>query len=637
MSANRYSDYSRDELLKKIYQLEKKRYGLVWEDKPEEVAERCDRELPVLVHRPEKEITEDPGGPTNILIEGDNYHALFALNFTHRRKVDVIYIDPPYNTGARDWKYNNDYVDINDRYRHSKWLSMMSKRLRLAKNLLKEDGIICVTIDDYEIARLAQLLEEIFGESNHLGTVVIRNNPAGRSTVRGFAVAHEYALFFSRSEKVAISRLERTPEQIARYKQKDDIGNFEWGNFRKHGGSTTYRKERPRQFYPIYVEGEKIRIPELEWDASHRSWKILSDPTQGEEVLWPIDSRGNERVWSFGHETTRTILDQLRVHPDSEGKTAIYRKWRLNEEGRLPDTWWDRREYSAAAYGTNLLKNIFDASQAFSYPKSLFAVIDCLRVAGSRKDAVVLDFFAGSATTGQAVLEMNRADGGQRRFILCTNDENGIAEEVCYERIRRVISGRAGFDTSKQLLFEVKLNLKAIRRISDIFEEIERLQEEQGHNFRKTEVKVEDEYLRLYGIEEEHGARRPTNLKYFTTAFVPNIVTDNDKRVLVSRSTELLCIAEDTFEKVSGREYEYAIFKNLKRWTAIIYDEDAIDCCVADLNELRPKSNTNIYVFSYDQNCDQYDFEDLKIKYRVKPVPEAILNVYRRNAKLRRK
>ncbi|HEV7700034.1 MAG TPA: site-specific DNA-methyltransferase [Pyrinomonadaceae bacterium] len=637
MAKNNYIDYSPEQLREKIRQLEKKRYGLVWEDKPEDVADRCDRELPVLVHQEGKEIADDPGGPNNLLIEGDNYHALFALNFTHRRKVDVIYIDPPYNTGARDWKYNNDYVDINDRYRHSKWLSMMSKRLRLAKNLLREDGVICVTIDDYEFARLNTLLDEVFGETNHLGTVVIRNNPAGRSTVRGFAVAHEYALFFARSEKASISRLERTAKQIARYKEKDEVGAFEWGNFRKHGGSTTYRTERPRQFYPIYVGGNNIRVPSLDWDEDQRSWNVLDEPKPSEEVLWPIDSKGNERVWSFGHETTRTILHELRVSPDSEGKTALYRRWRLNEEGRLPHTWWDRREYSAAAYGTNLLKNIFGTSQSFSYPKSLFAVIDCLKVASSKRDAVILDFFAGSATTAQAVLEMNRQDGGSRRFIVCTNNENNIAEEVCYERIRRVIGGNPGFDTSKQLLLETKLTLTVLKDLDEVFDNIEQLKNSLAPTFHKFEVKSEDQYLRVYGIFTDSDPKRPANLKYFSTDFVPNIMTDNDKRILVSRSTELLCIAEDTFDELSCKEQQYAIFRNAKRSTAIIYDEDWIDSCVDELNRLKPSGTATVYVFSYDQDYDQRDFAELSIKFKVKPIPEAILNVYRRNARLRKK
>jgi adenine-specific DNA-methyltransferase len=305
----------------------------------------------------------------------------------------------------------------------------------------------------------------------------------------------------------------------------------------------------------------------------------------------------------------------------------------------LPLTWWDRKEYSATSYGTNLLKEIFGTTQVFSYPKSLFAVIDCLKVMSDKKDAIILDFFAGSATTGQAVLEMNKADGGSRRFILCTNNENKIAEEVSYERIKHNVNGNAGFDTSRELVFETKINLTALRNIDNIFEEIEQLKEEKGEKFKRIEVKVENEFLRVFGVRNDEDSKRPANLKYFTTDFVPNILTDNDKRVLVSRSTELLCIAEDTFERIaaSSKKNEWAIYKNYQHSTAIIYDENAIEGCVEKLNELKRIGTTTIYVFSYDQEFNSEDFEGLNIKFRVKPIPEAILNVYRRNAKLRKK
>src|SRR3989344_766823 len=201
----------------------RKHYGLVWEDEkePEQIVLDCQVKIPILKEIKSKKIIKDEEKPFNVLIEGDNYHALSVLNYTHKGKIDVIYIDPPYNTAAKDWKYNNDFVDINDGYRHSKWLSFMSKRLSLAKNLLTEKGIICVTIDDYEISRLLILMEEIFGEFNHLGTIAIRNNPAGRSTTKGISITHEYAIFFGKSSKSKVGRLERNQKQIDRYGEED--------------------------------------------------------------------------------------------------------------------------------------------------------------------------------------------------------------------------------------------------------------------------------------------------------------------------------------------------------------------------------------------------------------------------------
>ena len=203
------------ELLKKINQLEgltndekallinlvstKKKYGLVWDDKPEDVEEILREYLPILKEDNSRAIQSSSIAPNHILIEGDNLHALTALTFTHEGKIDVIYIDPPYNTGARDWKYNNNYVDETDPYRHSKWLAMMSRRLVIAKKLLAREGIIMVTIDDYEMHHLWCLLEQIFGYENHLGTIAIRINPGGRKSKRKVAAQHEYAIIFAKS------------------------------------------------------------------------------------------------------------------------------------------------------------------------------------------------------------------------------------------------------------------------------------------------------------------------------------------------------------------------------------------------------------------------------------------------------
>jgi adenine-specific DNA-methyltransferase len=255
------------------------------------------------------------GAQHHTLIEADNYHALQLLEWLYEEKVDCIYIDPPYNTGARTWKYNNNYVDDNDSYKHSKWLAMMKRRLLLAMRLLKPSGLMVITIDDYEMHRLRMLLDDLPFSSEVLGVVPIKNNPAGRTTVRGFAVAHEYAVFVARSPIAKISRIERTPEQIARYKERDELGFFEWTNFRKHGGTNTYKTTRPRQFYPIYVQGQTIRIPKLEWNEDRREYDVLEKHSRDEIVLWPIDSHGAERIWDFIPTTAQDNLQHLSVRP----------------------------------------------------------------------------------------------------------------------------------------------------------------------------------------------------------------------------------------------------------------------------------------------------------------------------------
>jgi adenine-specific DNA-methyltransferase len=282
----KYDDYSKEQLIEEIKRLKQpKKFGLVWEEHTEEVIEQFKTNFPVLYEIPQRAICTE-NQPTNLIIEGDNYHALSVLNVTHKGKIDVIYIDPPYNTGARDWKYNNDFVDGQDSYKHSKWLSFMKKRLVIARELLKKEGIIIATIDDYEVAPLTLLINQIFGEDNHLGTVVIKNNPSGRSTTKGFAVAHEYALFYSFLPNAKICRLQRNDEQIARYKEKDEIGYYEWVNFRARYSTVAQTMQ-----YPLFVKKDcsGFRIPTLIWNEIDKTHELLEEPKESELVKYPID------------------------------------------------------------------------------------------------------------------------------------------------------------------------------------------------------------------------------------------------------------------------------------------------------------------------------------------------------------
>ena len=261
MKNSNYSDWSKEDLVKEIEKLKKrKKFGLVWEDKPENVVELCKEKLPILKESKEKQILTKEDSQTNILIEGDNYHAISVLNYTHKGKIDVIYIDPPYNTGARDWKYNNNFVDAEDPYKHTKWISFMNHRLQLAKNLLTKNGVICCTIDDNELPRLWLLMEEIFLEKNHLGTVVIRINPGGRKSKRSVALQHEYALFFSRSDSAKIAPIQINPEDKTHTYKKDENGEwYEERNLRKEGADSLAEKDSKR-YYPIYYDPKTKKL-----------------------------------------------------------------------------------------------------------------------------------------------------------------------------------------------------------------------------------------------------------------------------------------------------------------------------------------------------------------------------------------
>jgi adenine-specific DNA-methyltransferase len=367
-----------------------------------------------------------PDKPWHVLINSDNFHALQLLLYAYEGKVDVIYIDPPYNTGARDWKYNNDYVDKTDSFRHSKWLSMMKKRLLLAKRLLKRGGIMVIAIDDCEVHHLRTLAEDVTPELRELGVVVVRTSPSGRPTLSSFRIQHDYAIFYGKGEEATVGQLDKSEAQNSFYSETDKDGRFAWVNLRKRGGANTRRAARPKQFYPIYVCDDQIRIPALSWDNARRDYDIQDAAKKSEKVIWPISPTGEERIWSLAPNTARTFLrdKSLRVESKNEDEPQIYRKQRPASEGSQPSTFWDRADYSTVEHGSVLLTDLFSKANVFDFPKSLYTVIDCLRVAGADKaDSLVLDFFGGSGTTLHATALMNARDGGSRRAILVTNNE----------------------------------------------------------------------------------------------------------------------------------------------------------------------------------------------------------------------
>jgi len=263
------------------------------------------------------------------LIKSENYQALNTLREKFKGRVDVTYIDPPYNTDASEIIYANDY-------KHSTWLTFIADRLILNDQFLKPSGITCITIDDFELHRLRSCLEQTLPKNEFLGVVAIRNNPAGRSSIKGFSISHEYAVFSAKTEKGRIGRVERTADQIARYGEEDETGFFEWVNFRKHGGANAMRSARRRLFYPFYASETSFRIPKMVWDSDSESWAPMEKPRAGESIVWPTTNDGEEKTWKWGHETALEKSDDLTVRPDRDGRPAIYMKSRLQDEGRLP-------------------------------------------------------------------------------------------------------------------------------------------------------------------------------------------------------------------------------------------------------------------------------------------------------------
>ena len=408
-------------LLSYLTDLEKdvngKKYGLVFEEHREEIDEVLDTHTPVLTES--KDLFIDNGGQMNFLIEGDNLASLKLLKKTHKGKIDLIYIDPPYNTGASNWIYDNDYVDGNDLFKHSKWLSMMQSRLTLAKNLLTDKGVLICAIDENESATLRLLLDDIFGADYEYNCITIIHNPRGIQG-KNFSYTNEFAYFvIPKGDKIIGER----------HLSDDEIY---WSPLR-NWGSESLRTDARNCFYPIIVNDDKIiGFGNVSPNDYHpKKNELLED---GSIAVYPIDAKGVERKWRYARQSVEGILDYLAVK-----KTRGVYDIELGKTFGTYKTVWSDPKYDANGYGKQLLNSILP-NCSFDFPKSLWNVYDCLySVVAKKSDATILDFFAGSGTTGHAVMKLNAEDGGNRKFILCTNNENNICRDVTYERIKRVI------------------------------------------------------------------------------------------------------------------------------------------------------------------------------------------------------
>ena len=402
-----------------------KKYGLVWEYKPEEVEERLRDHLPVLTEVKERAIlSTDADAPNHILIEGDNLEALTALSYSHEGKIDVIYIDPPYNTGNKDFTYNDDYVDREDGFRHSKWLSFIFKRLRIAKRLLTDKGFIFISIDDNEQANLKMLCDEVFGEKQFKSNSIIMNNRGGRD-YGGVALQHDYILIYSKS----IGELNLINDTDKQFQYQDEIGGFNLMELRNRNVKFNI-DNRPNLCYPFYVNPQK--------SDSNGLLELSLEPKDGFVEVYPAKSNGIQTVWRWGKEekSRKNLNKEIFGKVNRNGGYMIVQKYRKTV--RMQRSIWDDKEF-VNERGSEVLKEIL-TQNIFSYPKSLFTIKRVLEL-GSDESSIILDFFAGSGTTLHATMQLNAEDGGNRQCILVTNNENNICEEVTYERNKRVING----------------------------------------------------------------------------------------------------------------------------------------------------------------------------------------------------
>ena len=516
-----------------------KKYGLVWEDKPEDVEERLREELPVLVEDISKAIiSTEADAPNHILIEGDNLETLTALAYTHEGKIDVIYIDPPYNTGNNDFVYNDKFVDKEDSYRHSKWLSFMAKRLCIAKQLLSDKGVIFISIDDNEQAQLKLLCDEIFGENNFIASCVRKRRDSQANLSHNISPIHEYVFIFC--------------------KRYDDLLNK----------------------IPAIIDDKDYRNPDNDPRGPYKTMPCTNKVGAVYSVTTPTGRIITEE-WRFKKETYDALLEDNRlVFPrGGEGKPRykLFLRDKKNE-GVLANTWLS--EIASNQQGTIELKDIFD-ELPFNNPKPI-GLLKFLLILGSQTNSTILDFFAGSGTTLHATMQLNAEDGGHRKCILVTNNENNICEEVTYERNKRVIKG---YTTPKG---------------------------------------------------EEVAGLAGNTLRYYRTSFVGRNRSIKNMRQLMNLSTDMLCIKEDLYmeQPKFGEQPTYKnvfrYFDNSKKRMMIIYREEAVQQLVELIQKTDYEGKMLVYVFSPSEDPWEGEFDEVQDRVQLCALPQAIYNAYRR-------
>ncbi len=557
-----YSKLEKDDLLKVIEKLEsRKKYGLIWDEEKtkEQFEKESENALPVLKEVKGKEIKTDSAKPTNILIEGDNYHALSVLNYTHQGKIDVIYIDPPYNTGNKDFKYNDRWVDREDTYRHSKWLSFIIKRLRLAKKLLKDDGAIFISIDDNEQAQLKLVCNEVFGEDNFIANVIWEKKFSPQNDAKWFSDNHDYLLVYARNKELwRPNLLPRTEASNARFSNPDKDSRGDWVS-----ADMTVKTYSKNYDYPIKTPTGKIVMP-----TKGRCW---ATPKEKVELLIK-----DNRIWfgKSGGNVPRVKIFRSEV-----------------QEGIVPLTIWKHSEVGHNQEARQELKNILHDA-LFDNPKPTRLIQRIIQLA-TTKDSLILDFMAGSGTTGHAVLKSNQEDNGSRQFILCTNNElNGFEKE----------------------LKEKGMSDKEIQ--------------EYGICRYITYPRIEKVINGYKNLKNEKINGLGGNLKYYKTSFVKTSISRDDLKMRITREcTEMLCLREGIFDEKKIKA-DFRIFEQNGRIMAVYYalERDGLGQLKKNLDKMEGKKI--LYCFTLDPlGLDKKDFSDWQ-GVSVEPIPQKILDIY---------
>jgi adenine-specific DNA-methyltransferase len=562
-------DLSREELIALIKKYEaKKKYGLVWEDEKtrEDFESKSAQFIPLLSEVKKQRIISDPKLKPNYLIEGDNYFALSILKYTHFESIDLIYIDPPYNTGNNDFKYNDRFVEKEDTFRHSMWLSFMSKRLRLAKDLLSSNGVIFVSIGDDEQANLRLLMDDIFGEANFVACVPrLAKTSSDKGTF--YAPSKDYVLAYRHPQRQGKFNDVLDEEYRKRFKEKDERGNF--ATVGLYQAALDPMRGCVNQRYWIECPDGSFIIPPGNVFPKQVSAGSHIPPETREDKVWRWSFERylkDKDKLVFKKSKRSPMLNEKFQKSDWNVDTKYYLEDR-EESGKRPRDWMD------SFLNTQGSNEITKYGLEFSYPKPTSLIKYLIQISHSSKDIIVLDFFAGSGTTGDAVLQLNSEDGGNRQFILVTNNEDNICDEVTYPRLKKAIKG---FKSNK------------------------------------------DESVEGLG----------GNLNFFKTKFLRKSLSSDDLKIKVTENCiDLLCFKEGIFDEVDSNE-SFSIFKNSEYVLGIYHTYDNFD-----LDELKNQLNSfkemkkKAYVFTFDKSgLNPNDFLGWK-GITLEPIPQKILEV----------
>lgn len=552
----------------------KKKYGLVWEDKPEDVEELLRENLPVLKEVKEKAIVNGEEHPNHILIEGDNLHALTALTFTHEGRIDVIYIDPPYNTGNKDFRYFDSrfdkVVDIDKEhpFRHSMWLSFMNKRLQIAKRLLSNNGVIFISIDDNEQSQLKLLCDEVFGENNFIGAIVWFKKRKGSFLSNQLVSLTEYLLPYRKNEPIHL--FGGTPDNSESQPIIKRTNSRKTLTFK----SSTVNTKLKDGIYKKGKYGEANNSSILLNDFEVKDKVIISDFSVEAPFVWTQEFLDEEII-----KGTEVLINTLNL------QVRVIRH--NNDSVKAMPSFIDGREIGATnedAY--ELLKSIFNTERLFPYSKPLNLIKKVIESASYfHKSSTILDFFAGSGTTLHATMALNSEDDGNRQCILVTNNENNICEEVTYERNKRVIEGYT--------------NAKG--------EKIEGLH---NNNLR---------YFKSEFVSREPILKNKRELTKLATELL--CIKENIYLEVKALGNYQL---NSTYVRCFGKDDSYLI---------IIYDDETIDQIVKVIKDTVKQKETKhakfkVYVFSNGQYPYTEEFEDVLKYITLCALPDAIYKAY---------